>query len=382
MVKKVLFVFPSFGIGGTTVSTRSLISLLEKEGYDCWVMPLVPQGKMVHLYDDVKRIETPFVIRVLSMGGCKEEPSILKRPLVALLRFLRNHSKRFEHRMVGRALDKIICQHHFDTVVACQEATSTRIVSYASMGNKVAWVRCDYKRMLEDSHKSKEDFYESYKAIVCVSDQTCANFKDIFPEYASKTHCIPNPQDSGFITHRADEIEEEPRFVTEGKVLVSIGRFDPVKRFDQVALIARQLLDKGLKFKWYLIGDGAERPRIEASIKEYHVEDSVILLGVKTNPYYYIKRADAMVCLSRSEACPRVVNEAKILHAPTISTDFPTICEFIENDKTGLVSSLENMPATILRFFSDNDLRLKIKENINLFDFDNKELINAIKSIL
>lgn len=382
MAKKVLFVFPSFGIGGTTVSTRSLISLLEKEGYDCWVMPLVPQGKMIHLYDDVKRIETPFVVRALSMGGCKEEPSILKRPLVALLRFIRNHSMRFEHRMVGRALDKIIGQHHFDTVVACQEAVTTRFVSHASLGNKVAWVRCDYKRMLEDSHKSKEDFYGSYKAIVCVSDQTCANFKAIFPEYAAKTHCIPNPQDSGFITHRADEIEEEPRFATEGKVLVSIGRFDPVKRFDQVALIARQLLDKGLKFKWYLIGDGAERPRIEASIKEYHVEDRVILLGVKTNPYYYIKRADAMVCLSRSEACPRVVNEAKILHAPTISTDFPTIYEFIENDKTGLISSLENLPATILRFFSDNDLRLKIKENIELFDFDNKELINAIKTIL
>lgn len=382
MAKKVLFVFPSFGIGGTTVSTRSLISLLEKEGYDCWVMPLVPQGKMVHLYDDVKRIETPFVVRALSLRGWEAEPSILKRPLVALLRFLRNHSKRFEHRMVGRALDKIICQHHFDTVVACQEATTTRFVSHASLDNKVAWVRCDYKRMLEDSHKSKEDFYGSYKAIVCVSDQTCANFKAIFPEYASKTHCIPNPQDSGFIIHRADEIEEEPRFATEGKVLVSIGRFDPVKRFDQVALIARQLLDKGLKFKWYLIGDGAERPRIEASIKDYHVEDSVILLGVKTNPYYYIKRADLLVSLSRSEACPRVVNEAKILHTPTVSTDFPTIFEFIENGKTGLISGIDNISSTIMHFFTNDATRSRIIENINLFDFDNCELIDSVKSIL
>lgn len=377
-----LFVFPSFGIGGTVVSTRSLISLLEKEGYDCWIMPLDPRGETRCLYDDVKRIETPFVIRAFSIGGWKDEPSLIKRPLVALLRFLRNHSLRFEHCMVGRALDQVIREHHFDTVVACQEATPTRFVSHASLSSKVAWVRCDYRRMLEDSHKSKEDFYRSYKAIVCVSDQTCANFKAIFPEYALKTYCIPNPQDSSFILHRADEVEAEPRFTTEGKTLVSIGRFDPVKRFDQVAPIARQLLNQGLKFKWYLIGDGVERQHVKASIKEYQVEDNVILLGVKTNPYYYIKRADIMVSLSRSEACPRVVNEAKILHTPTVSTDFPTIFEFIENKKTGLISSLEEIPSSILRLCNDEALYASIKENISRFTFDNTELIAQIKAVL
>ena len=382
MDKKLLFVFPSFGIGGTTVSTRSLISLLGKEGYDCWIMPLVPQGEMLHLFDDVKQIKTPFVIRVLSMGGWKDEPSFWKRPLVALLRFLRNHSMRFEHRVVEKALDKVIREHHFDTVVACQESASTRFVSHASLGDKVAWVRCDYKRMLEDGNKPKERFYGSYKSIVCVSDKTCENFKAIFPEHASKTYCIPNPQDSSFIIHRADEIEEEPRFTAEGKVLVSIGRFDPVKRYDQVAPIARQLLDKGLKFKWYLIGDGVERQRIEASVKEYQVGNHVVLLGVKTNPYYYIKRADIMVSLSRSEACPRVVNEAKILHTPTVSTDFPTIYEFIENGKTGLISSLDDIPSSILRLCNDEALYANIKQNISLFSFDNKELIEKIKTIL
>lgn len=377
-----MFVFPSFGIGGTVVSTRSLISLLEKEGYDCWVMPLVPQGEMLHLYDDVKRIETPFVIRAFSVGGWKDEPSFLKRPIVALLRFLKNHSVCFEHRVVGKALDKVIREHHFDTLVACQEATPTRFVSHASLSDKVAWVRCDYKRMLDDSNKPKEGFYGNYKAIVCVSDQTCANFKAIFPEYVSKIYCIPNPQDSSFILHRSDETEEEPRFTAEGKVLVSIGRFDPVKRFEQVAPIARQLLDHGLKFKWYLIGDGAERQRIEESIKEYQVDDYVVLLGVKTNPYYYIKRADIMVSLSRSEACPRVVNEAKILHTPTVSTDFPTIFEFIENEKTGLVSSLDEIPSSILRLCNDEALYDSIKDNIGHFSFDNTDLIAKIKSVL
>lgn len=377
-----LFVFPSFGIGGTTVSTRNLISLLEKEGYVCWVMPLVPEGEMLHLYDDVKQIETPFVIRALSFNGWRNEASLLKRPLVALLRFLRNHSMHFEHLVVGKALNKVIREYHFDTVVACQESTSTRFVSHASLGDKVAWVRCDYKRMMEDFNKGKDDFYKYFKAIVCVSNQTCENFKAIFPEYALKTYCIPNPQDSSFIIQCADASEEEPRFKTEGKVLVSIGRFDTVKRFDKIAPIAKQLLIQGLKFKWYLIGDGLERQLIETSIKDYHVENYVVMLGVKTNPYYYIKRADIMVCLSRSEACPRVVNEAKILHTPTVSTDFPTIFEFIENGKTGLISSLDEISSSIFQLLDDNQLFDSIKKNISQFAFDNIELIAQIKEVL
>ena len=382
MDKKVLFVFPSYGIGGTTVSTSGLISVLEKEGYDCWIMPLVPKGEMHHLFDNAKQIETPFVIRALSIDSWKDEPFALNRLVVAVLRFLRNHSLRFEHRIVGKAFDKLIRVNNFNTVIACQEAFPTRFVSYVSLCEKIAWVRCDYKRLIEDGARGEEIYYQKFKAIICVSDQTCKSFKSIFPEFRSKTYCIPNPQDVSIIKKQAYEVEKEPRFVMDGKILVSIGRFDPVKRFDKIAPIASELINNGLSFRWYLIGDGNERQRIEASIKQYHVEDYVILLGVKTNPYYYIRSADMMVCLSRSEACPRVVNEAKILLTPTVSTDFPTIFEFIEDGKTGLVSTLDELPSRILSLCNDVALSAKIKENISQFVFDNTGLITALKKIL
>ena len=382
MKKRILFVFPSFGIGGTTVSTRNLVSLLGKEGYDCWVMPLSPRGLLAHLYDGVQRMDTPFVIRALSGNSWKEEPSLMKKFWAASLRFVCNRFKRVERIWVGIAFDKLVDQYHIDTLVACQEGITTRFVSYASIGNKTAWVRCDYKRMMEDSGRSRENHYDVFRNIVCVSEQTSQSFKSVFPEHAAKTFCIPNPQDEAIILRQADVEENEPRFITEGKLLVSIGRLDAVKRFDQIAPIARRLIDEGMRFRWYLIGDGAERRRVEQSILDCHVQDNVIMLGAKANPYYYLKRADALVCLSRSEACPRVVNEAKILHTPTLSTDFPTIYEFIQNGETGLISSIEAMSSAILRFYGDEQLRLRLKENISQFSFDNKDLMDSIKEIL
>ncbi len=74
--------------------------------------------------------------------------------------------------------------------------------------------------------------------------------------------------------------------------------------------------------------------------------------------------------------------EAKILHTPTISTDFPTIYEFIEIEKTGIISPLSEIPDAILRWFSDEELRKEITNNNCHFEFENTELLKQIEKIL
>ena len=382
MSKKLFFIIPSYNVGGTTVSTRNLISLLEKEGYECWAMPLIPEGLLSDLYHGVSLVDTPFIVRALHIKSWKHEPSRVRRIMMAFIRFLKNHCGSITDRIEARCINRIIRKLKFDSVIACQEGTTSKVVSALNAPNKVAWVRCDYKRRLEDTGLSRDGFYGSYNAIVCVSEQTCDNFKLIFPEYESKTFCIPNPQDAGMIVSRANVTENEPRFTKEGRTLVSIGRFDAIKRFDHIAPIARQLCDNGLQFRWYLIGDGSEKERIVEAINNYKVGDCVILLGVKTNPYYYLQGADALVCLSRSEACPRVVNEAKVLHTPTVSTDFPTIYEFIQNGETGIIAPLEQLPLAIIQLFNDECLYGKIQDSISHFTFDNTELLRKLCTIL
>lgn len=78
-----------------------------------------------------------------------------------------------------------------------------------------------------------------------------------------------------------------------------------------IPIITRKLLDSQIKVKWYCIGEGNLRDKINYNIKEYNVRESVILLGINKNQYLYIKNADIYVQTSRSECYCITVIEAK-----------------------------------------------------------------------
>ena len=381
MKKRILFVCPSYRIGGTTVSTKNLILLLREQGYDCYVLPLKPYGELKMLYDNVQKVNTPFAVKSLIADKWNEKGSIINRIRAIHFRIIRFIFSDWADRLLGRALNRAIKPFSFDTVVACQEGTTTRLVSYVRHPNKVAWIRCDYKRLFDRS-KQKDAYYDSFKSIVCVAEETCNRFKTIYPEYADKTFCIPNPQASSFLKERAKEAIQEPRFLNDKFTIISVGRLDPVKRFTMIAPIAKTLIESGVDFKWFLIGDGPERKKIEDSIAQYQVGDNVKMLGFQTNPYFFMGRADLLVCLSSSEACPRAVNEAKILGLPTASTDFPTIYEFIEDGETGWICPIEEMAKKISEIMSNQKEYLSVKNNLKDFSFDNEPLLEQIESVL
>ena len=105
-------------------------------------------------------------------------------------------------------------------------------------------------------------------------------------------------------------------------------------------------------------------------------------MGIKTNPHYYIKNADLLVSLSISEACPRVINEAKILHVPVVCTNFDTAKEYIDNMKNGIISPIDEIKYSILEILQNDELKNNIKANISKFHFDNNDIMNRINEIL
>ena len=96
------------------------------------------------------------------------------------------------------------------------------------------------------------------------------------------------------------------------------------KGIDLALEAALELVKIGRSFKWYVIGDGGERYDLETKIKEYHLENRFILLGLKANPYPYLKHAFLYVQPSRYEGKSIAIDEAKILAKPIITTNYPT----------------------------------------------------------
>ena len=68
MKKRVLFVLPSFDIGGTTVSVKNLILLLDKSKYEVTILAMSDTGELRYMYDDIKQIPTSFLLRTLNIS--------------------------------------------------------------------------------------------------------------------------------------------------------------------------------------------------------------------------------------------------------------------------------------------------------------------------
>ena len=85
-------------------------------------------------------------------------------------------------------------RNRYDEVIAFQEVQATRLVSFFKDVHKVAWVHCDYSK-IEQSEINidiKQNVYDSYDKIVCVSEFTKQQFIRIIPNTESRTVAIHN----------------------------------------------------------------------------------------------------------------------------------------------------------------------------------------------
>ncbi|MBR4155844.1 MAG: glycosyltransferase [Bacteroidales bacterium] len=380
-MKKILIVIPTFGIGGTIVSTKNLILLLDRKKYDITVLCMTGKGSMINTYNNIKQIPTTRILSSLTIQSWKSGNNIMEKLFNGIVRKISKNKKIREIIFQNQA--KKIAIKKFDTVIACQEGICTEFVSHINCQNKIAWVRCDYSKSVYNKSVD-EKVYSNFNKIVCVSDLTSERFKEIYPQYAEKTIAINNPQSEDYIIEQSLNNDNDPLFIKKGYTIVSIGRIDPIKRFSEIPRIASFLALKNLEFKWYIIGDGSkeEKRKIRENIIKEKVEEYVVCLGLKTNPHYYIKNADLLVSLSISEACPRVINEAKILHVPVVCTNFDTAKEYIDNMKNGFISPIDEIKHSILKIIQNEELKNNIIANISKFHFDNDDILKKINEVL
>ena len=187
--------------------------------------------------------------------------------------------------------------------------------------------------------------------------------------------------DSSAIIQKSKEQMDDERFSIDEFTIISVGRISAVKQFNLIPSIASSLKTRGLAFKWYILGGKHEiepYQKLMQAISDYSVENEVICLGNKTNPYPYFKVADLLVSTSSSEACPMIFNEAKILSLPVVTNNFGSAHEFIVEGQDGQICSL-----TVMADVIDNIIRTKRRFNPHIStDFDEQHILSQIDKLL
>lgn len=148
--------------------------------------------------------------------------------------------------------------------------------------------------------------------------------------------------------------------------LLAVGRLAPQKGFDYlIEAFAASEAKKDVDI--LILGEGAERPALEALIEKHNLEGKVILKGTVTNPFAYYSKAEFFVLSSRHEGFPNILIEAMACHCTCVSYDCETgPNEIIQHGKNGLLLEPENVPAlteAIDTLHSDKKLREKLKAN-------------------
>lgn len=206
---------------------------------------------------------------------------------------------------------------------------------------KIAWIHTDYSRV-QVNVPSETAMWSEYDRIISISDAVTESFKKTFPTLVNKITLIENILPTQLVKAQAEALVPVEDMCVSKIRLLSIGRYCYQKNFDNVPDICSRLIRSGLDAYWYIIGFGPDEQLIRQKIAEAGMENRVILLGKKENPYPYIKACDLYVQPSRYEGKCVTVREAQMLGKPVVITRYATSASQLEDGIDGVIVPMDN----------------------------------------
>jgi glycosyltransferase involved in cell wall biosynthesis len=164
--------------------------------------------------------------------------------------------------------------------------------------------------------------YRSADLLIGNSRGVCEGLHELLGERAPPIHAIYNPLDLATLRQQADEPLRHPWFREPGApLLVSVGRLAGMK--DQATLLRAFARLPG-DYRLVILGEGRQRPKLQALAERLGVAERFDLPGHVANPFPYLARADLFVLSSRFEGSPNALLEALAVGTPAVATDCPS----------------------------------------------------------
>ena len=361
--KKLLFVMNSLHCGG---AEKALISLLQTIDYSNYTVDLflfkheglflnqLPQEvTLLQVAKEYKYFEMSLKKAILSNLKVLNFKLILFRILVGFV-YKSKASLTQKEQKVWQYVSNFIpnLTTKYDVAIGYMENTPNLFcIDKVTATKKIGFVHNDYNRLQMDKNLDYPYFLK-FDKIVTVSELCKAILIENFPNLSEKFEVMHNIVSSSAILKLAQEpIDFEPKGIT----LISMGRLSKPKGFDVAIEAFKIVIDNNNDAYWYILGGGEERENLEALIAKNKLQERFILLGIKENPYPYLRKATIYVQPSRFEGKPIAIDEAKILNKPMVIANFSTAKDQINDGVDGIIVNLE---AKLLA----NKLELLIKD--------------------
>ncbi len=371
MMKKtsILIVNPSMTIGGVEKALISLLHAIPSDKYDVSLMLVNPCGDFMRFIPDHVH-QVPFPLKQCFKGqhGLR---NLLKNNLrhirgVYLLAAWELYSLFKWEKPLANALFSSQ-NFHFDFVFnfgSFNTLPHLFINNCCLVKKKFIWLHNEFK-LAGNNPRTYQHILKKYDEIFCVSDLIRKEIAQALPALEGKTKTLYNIVDIASISALA---QQPGGFgdVFNGTRILSVGRLHPQKGFDIALEACKILVDKGYQIRWYILGEGEQRPALEQLIKQNKLENYFILLGAAANPYPYFKQCDIYVQSSRFEGYCLTLAEAKIFNKPIVTTNFAGTKEQIQDGITGLIvdTNSATIAAAVEKLLTTPKLQNTLSQNL------------------
>ncbi|WP_339995948.1 glycosyltransferase [Priestia aryabhattai] len=387
-MKKVLFVIDSLSSGGAEKSLVSLLSLLDHKKYSVDLLMFSPKGLYLPLLPkEINVLEVPKFIKIqnnnitylIKNKNFKElylrfgASFSLRNPLTKK----KMHSAQINWRWMSKGIEKL--NKKYDIAIAYSQGTPTYfVVEKVDAAKKICWVNTDYKKAPYNKAFDAR-YYNQYEHVIAVSDHNKEVFINEMSNAKEKTtviYDIVSPKLIKSMSTNNGGFQDG----FDGIRILTIGRLVDVKGYDMAIEACYKLKKQGYKFRWYVIGEGTLKSKLQNMVREFQLEDTFIFLGTFQNPYVFLKQCDIYVQPSRFEGYGLAIAEAKILQRPIVATNFTVIHNQIQNRKNGLIVNMnaEGICQGIKEVIEHKNLREYFYKNLSAEDVGTEEEINKV----
>lgn len=381
-------------IGGAETALVGLLNALDPARVDVDLFLYDHRGEMMQ-----------FIPKWVNLLPQIPKYSVLERPIVELVKrgFWGIAAARMSAKLIGKLtnvpsfsmdvftslftnklLPTICPQKKYDLAISFL-TPHTYVKNKVVAKKKIAWIHTDYT-IYPIAKNVERPIWCSYNYIASISNDVTRTFLQVFPTLAPKIMEIENILSPAFVRKRAELEDTDKEFRQTDKIsLLSIGRYSEQKNYDNVPDICKRLINKTkLNIKWYIIGYGGDEALIRQKIKEAGMEEHVILLGKRSNPYPYIKACDIYVQPSRYEGKSVTVREAQMLCKPVVVTNYPTAPSQIRSGIDGVIVPMDNEGCAhgLAEVICDKSLQERIIAHLKTHDYGNESEVDKIYELI
>lgn len=396
-MKRILFYTPFITIGGGVQKvTADYVNLLTERGYEVDLIVDFNMGEEVEIYKLPKNIQFQYIksekvsnlIYFFRTLGKKNK--LFNFPLYALMII-------FDFYYFHTKVKNIVRDGKYDYTISFYQFLPAYLTNIKS-SKHIIWLHGSVEHFFGGIKnlfkKSYEKKLNKYDYIVTIADEMKEQLEVFYPNLSKdKIKRIYNPFNFEEIYKKIDDVNflnDEEKELINDDFICTVGRLDEGQKDFMTLINAYEFLYKNnkIKEKLYIIGDGPSKNDLINVVKQKNLEQNILFLGKKLNPYIWMRKAKIFILSSKFEGFGLVLVEAMACETFVISSSCKTgpkeiLCDGECGDlfEVGNIQALANKIEYAL---NDNEYRLNktIKAKERIKEFDREVVLKEIQILL